>query len=108
MLCFFNEIMGRNPETIGDMEIYDVVTDMNRIPFIQTHKCCRGHIINTKIDYKSPYMFFYFSDYENGVNLSNTIFETIQNHSKQKHDSNIFTEIRMGGYILSLEEILSI
>jgi len=35
--------MGKNPESIGDMEIYDIITELNKFPFIQTSMCCSGH-----------------------------------------------------------------
>ncbi len=100
--------MGKNPETIDDMEIYDVITSLNNFPFIQTYECCRGHPeVNKTANFAElnvrdkPYVDYFITEnlYLKGVELTKTIGAKIR-HNVEK----ISPSTRFGVFLYNLND----
>lgn len=69
--------MGKNPDSIEDMEIFDIVTALNSKPYIQTTLCCSGHLLWEDRDGQNlPYVEYRLSD-QKGYDLTRKIEERI-------------------------------
>jgi len=69
--------MGKNPTSIDDMEIFDIVSDLNRRPYIQTVLCCSGHLLWEDRDgLNLPHIEYYLKD-KKGYDLTRRIKEQI-------------------------------
>lgn len=70
--------MGKNPTSIDDEEIFDIVTDLNRRPYIQTIYCCSGHLLwETGKGDNPPYVEYSVTDQE-GYDLTKRVEEQIK------------------------------
>ncbi len=70
--------MGKSPNSIDDMEIFDIVSDLNSKPYIQTIFCCSGHLLwENKNGYNLPYIEYSLKN-QKGYDLTRKIEEQIK------------------------------
>jgi len=61
--AFTLNFMGNNPTSISDMEIYDLISDLNSLPYIETIFCCSGHLLwEERNGYNLPHIEYYSKD----------------------------------------------
>lgn len=69
--------MGKNPNSIDDLEIFDIITDLNKREYIQTIFCCSGHHLwEDRKNWNLPYIEYYSYNKE-GYNLTKNIEKQI-------------------------------
>ncbi|MGV8141841.1 MAG: hypothetical protein ACP5NW_05355 [Candidatus Woesearchaeota archaeon] len=111
--------MGKNPTSIDDMEIFDIISDLNRRPYIQTVLCCSGHLLwENRNGLNLPYIEYYLSD-KKGYDLTRRIEEQISKELPSKNpriipkieyykDSSLrFSGLYEGEYTISEQQIRS-
>lgn len=85
--------MGKNPNSIDDLEIFDIITDLNKREYIQTIFCCSGHHLwEDKKDDNLPHI-EYYSYNKTGYDLTKKIEKQILKDLPQ-NTPRIVPEIR--------------
>jgi len=70
--------MGKNPDSIDDMEMFDIVSGLNARPNVQTVLCCSGHLLwEDRNGLNLPHVEYYLSD-KKGYDLTRRIEEQIK------------------------------
>jgi hypothetical protein len=90
--------MGKNPESIDDMEIFDIITALNKKPYIQTEMCCSGHPLWEE---RNRYSWGPWIDYHilNKDKRGPLLMEYIRDHVNQKLPDKfprVFADIDFG------------